>query len=491
MKLEVNSDVKSTAKPKITLKSGVAKNWLSGANDLNKNDLKSPSDTPNKSITDNDLMQQEYFENTPPITRRRRADIIAKTENIFPNNKPESKSRLSSLDKKILDCKLAQFKKTKERINNMKLEVNSDVKSTAKPTVSSNPVLDLDLPQKYKWILEIFSDMDRTLLYYHNSFKPCTFKALQSSLNAHKLPLHYDLNIFRKLVKIVPELYSIQIIKMAMYDADFNQKYDYQISLADPATSSPLPKTKKLPTQTLHNRLLILESRLRTHAKQAHYEFLKESYPDSNIPLIDDIKRFHPKFIADINLKDWKMANIGSLEVHKANRNSLGSSLLEDTENNIKEMINTSLQQELLTNNLASSNVASPSKTTQIASSSITSSMNSINKYISPSLSKRVKERESLKAIESVILSDEALAKSELKKFVEPFAQRMCLYLSESKNNVLMKKLLIEKIHSSYDSPLTLKRCNEALGMALLQYPENFKEITLKTNVYVKMVERL
>lgn len=176
---------------------------------------------------------------------------------------------------------------------------NSPVKASAKPRIVDS----LNLPTKYKVLIDNFHCLDSVLSMLFNRMETCTFDKVKSGIQKITKK-NFDQSHLAQLLTIYPESYSLSYEKKTAVDNLNNLKVLEKHSAFYLVLTPKLNSIKMTPT-ILKSRRDEFEDRLNKYVRKLHNEYLLSLEP----PVVikdDELTRWHPSFTFP-NVRETKL----------------------------------------------------------------------------------------------------------------------------------------------------------------------------------------
>ncbi|XP_059612931.1 DNA replication factor Cdt1 [Phlebotomus argentipes] len=143
----------------------------------------------------------------------------------------------------------------------------------------------IQLPSKYRQLLEIFKNCDAVCAMFHNRRETITFKKLKPAVQ-RMCRKTFTVTHLGQIKLIFPEAYSFHQSKTRNYGSTSKQDY-YQLIIE--------PAKEHLSPQILTERQKFFQEVLENRVRREHDVFLKSLKPPMVIPM-QKITRWHPEF---------------------------------------------------------------------------------------------------------------------------------------------------------------------------------------------------
>jgi len=432
---------------------------------------------------------------TPPANKllARSPKAPKKDDNIYqdPNQGIEQKFSKEAIESRLTKLRKLRFPKSPERqtkfadrlgdsgfatVEKVKLENVETILNTESKIVRKSVLI--DLPKNFSNLLDVFKCLDRSLIMHHNSGRDCYFADLKKTIQSSNMPIKFDLKLFKQIIHISPSLFSIDVAKASKYTSNLQSYYDYIIS---PKTESCTQKATKISPQGLISRLDTFSHDLLSVAHHKQFEFFKRMFgPDIDLPPVESIRRFHPEFENE-PISDLEMAILPNLpSASNSKTTSSALKILKNAEKNLNSEIEDSiLSQKSLNESENNFSTADESKNREyLLNNTIQSNLSMINSSpLSSKLLAKVRQKESRKSIENILMDPQELERRKMQSKLEDFVKKIHDTFLVSRKQVMAVDVILRKL---VDSKVNQYEAQKLLDLALKEFPKWIKVIECK-----------
>lgn len=356
----------------------------------------------------------------------------------------------------------------------------------------------LQLPFKYRYLLEIFKAIDAVCAMFFNRKEKITFKKLKPAVQRILRKNFYESHL-SQIQKLMPNAYKFNQEKTRNFGSTSKQDY-YQLVITPNIESTGDLKELTLSPQLLIERAANLTKVLTDLVFDQHDKFLQNLEVPINVTR-GSLKRWHPDFDLE-NVSDVEHGNIPqppnaerfseARNVLDAARNLFNCSTpmeraLERLEEKKKEEKS---KQEQNQNQQTAKVDATPTQGTQDESKkseNLTKTSSNLLKGVPQSLLEKIRAKQAAKALETMTRRP-SQEKEAIKygRLSEVARHTRNVFITEKKGVLLMENVL-RKIENSYKGQISMKDIEELLRIISKEISSWLSFHEIRNAMYIKL----
>jgi chromatin licensing and DNA replication factor 1 len=356
----------------------------------------------------------------------------------------------------------------------------------------------LQLPYKYRYLLEIFKAIDAVCAMFYNRKEKITFKKLKPAVQRILRKNFYESHL-SQIQKLMPNAYKFSQEKTRNFGSTSKQDY-YQLVIQPNIESSSDCKELTLSPQLLIDRAAQITNKLTDLVFAEHEKFLQTLEVPISVTR-GSLKRWHPEFdlenVADVehgvipqppNVEKYSSAR----DILATARNLFNCSTpmeraLERLEEKKKEEKAKQEQNQRQQTAKVEATLTQGIQDETKKSENLTKTSSNLLKGVPQSLLEKIRAKQAAKALDTMTRrpSQEREA-AKYARLSEVARHTRNVFITEKKGVLLMENVL-RKIENSYKGQASMKEIEELLRIISKEMPSWLSFHEIRNAMYIKL----
>lgn len=328
------------------------------------------------------------------------------------------------------------------------------------------PTSSLTLPYKYRYLEEIFRNVDTICNIMQNRKETITFRKLKASVEELMKRNFYE-KYLSQIKKVFPDAFVYQLRKLKVFGQGNKMQWELVIQIND--------VSDHLSPECLIKRRMKLRNALLNQLKAYHGEFLSTLNPPINVDPTK-IKRWHPEFDLE-KVPDIEESPLPQIPVEDSI--VTGKEVLERA----KMIFTGNKRLETALENLQTQESTNSNQSTPLQES------NSVLKGIPKGLLEKVRQRQAVKALESVTRSDEKEKQINTYSHLPEIVKLTRNLFVTEKKSVLPLEIILDKLNNSTRATVVKSNIDEYLKLLAKDVPTWITYLKIRNTTYVKIAK--